>query len=176
MLKLKLATGEHGANIDRIAALGTELVDQMKEIVWSLSPGNDRLDSLLLFIRQYFVILFEPLPHHIDIIFPPVIPAMQVESELRRNIFLCVKESLNNIIKHAGATSVQLHIAITNNTLLIQIKDNGVGFSIQSVSATGNGLKNIRRRMKSVNGKSDIFIQNGTMVVLEVDLRGYPNG
>jgi two-component system NarL family sensor kinase len=57
MLKLKKADGDDNRNIDRIAALGIELVEQMKEIVWSLSPGNDRLDSLLLFIRQYFALL-----------------------------------------------------------------------------------------------------------------------
>jgi two-component system NarL family sensor kinase len=177
MLKLKLAKSDDAVNIDRISALGMGLVEQMKEIVWSLSPGNDRLDSLLLFIRQYFVLLFEPLPHHTNIIFPLTIPDIELESELRRNIFLSVKESLNNIIKHANASCVELKIQIEHHILTIQIKDNGTGLLISQAENTGgNGLKNIKQRMDSAKGKFNIFNNNGVIVVLELDLSQYPNG
>jgi signal transduction histidine kinase len=175
MLKLKKADGDDNRNIDRIAALGIELVEQMKEIVWSLSPGNDRLDSLLLFIRQYFALLFEPLAYDTHIVFPAIIPDVELKSELRRNIFLCVKESLNNIIKHAKATNAGLDIQIVRNILIIEIKDNGKGIPVTVENTNGNGLKNINRRMNMIKGKLHIFNSNGTTVRLELDLPTYPN-
>jgi signal transduction histidine kinase len=175
MLKLKLAGGADTQQIDRIAAMGTGLVEQMKEIVWSLNPRNDRLDNLLLFIRQYFVLLFEPLDYKTDIIYPLVIPDVELENELRRNIFLCVKESLNNVIKHAHATSVQLTVQIVRYRLIVQVKDDGKGLAVPPVNTTGNGLKNIRQRMITINGKCHIFNNNGTVVKLEIHLPRYPN-
>ncbi|HWZ16802.1 MAG TPA: ATP-binding protein [Mucilaginibacter sp.] len=175
MLKLKLADSGNAQNIERIAALGTELVEQLKEIVWSLNPGNDRLDNLLLFIRQYFVLLFEPLAHQTKIIYPSVIPEIEIDNELRRNIFLCVKEVLNNVIKHADATCVELAVQVGRNMLLIQVKDNGKGFVPDNGNSTGNGLKNIRQRMNAVKGKFNIQSSKGTLVKLEVRLPNYPN-
>jgi signal transduction histidine kinase len=176
MLKLKLAGSGDASHVDRIAALGTGLVDQMKEIVWSLNPGNDRLDNLLFYMRQYFVSLFEPLAYTTNIIYPAAIPEVEMANEVRRNIFLCVKESLNNIIKHAGATSVELTVQIVHQTLVIQIKDDGRGLPAAFANTTGNGLKNIRQRMHAIKGKLHINNHHGTVVKLEIHLKNYPNG
>jgi signal transduction histidine kinase len=176
MLKLRSTDKEEKQNIDRIAILGTALVEQMKEIVWSLSPGNDRLDSLLLFIRQYFVLLFEPLAYDINVVFPATIPHVQLKSDLRRNVFLCVKEALNNVIKHAKATSVELNVQIKHRMLTIEIKDNGSGIPFPLIeNTTGNGLKNITRRMNIVKGKCNISNNNGAVLSLELELPPYPN-
>jgi len=176
MLKLKLAGGADAPQIDRIADLGTTLVEQMKEIVWSLNPRNDRLDNLLLFIRQYFVLLFEPLDYKTEIVYPLVIPDIELDNELRRNIFLCVKESLNNVIKHAHATCIELTVQIVRGRLMVQIKDDGQGLPASVSASAGNGLKNIRQRMNSVNGKCQIYNNNGTIVKLDIRLPKYPNG
>jgi len=176
MLKMELRDNEDIKNVDRIAILGTGIVEQMKEIVWSLSPGNDRLDSLLLFIRQYVVMLFEPLAYNVNVVFPISIPDVELKSEVRRNIFLCVKESINNIIKHANATSVELNVQIIKPVLIILIKDNGKGLPIAEENISGNGLKNISRRMNMINGKSDIFNEGGAVVRLELNLLWYSNG
>jgi len=176
MLKLKLAGGGDAPQIDRIADLGTTLVEQLKEIVWSLNPRNDRLDNLLLFIRQYFVLLFEPLEYKTEIVYPLVIPDIELDNELRRNIFLCVKESLNNVIKHAHATCVELTVQIARGRLMVQIKDNGQGLPAAVSASAGNGLKNIQRRMSSINGKCHIYNSSGTIVKLDIRLPKYPNG
>lgn len=177
MLRIKLEGSANGSNIERISALGNELVDQMKEIVWSLNPGNDRLDSLVLYLRQYFVLLFEPLPYQIHVDFPLIIPDIQLKSETRRNIFLCVKESLNNVIKHAEATQVWLVVQIMRNTLVIQVKDNGKGLKLPAPgNSSGNGLKNIRQRIEAMKGKFNIAGDNGTAIRFEIDLTATQTG
>jgi two-component system sensor histidine kinase DesK len=128
-------------------------------------------------MRQYFVLLFEPLPHQTNIIFPTIIPEIELENEVRRNIFLCFKESLNNVIKHAHSNNVELRVNIISNTLTIEIKDNGSGFLMPPGGfKTGNGLKNIISRMAAINGQSHIFNDGGTIVRLGLVLPPYPNG
>src|SRR5690606_19561890 len=76
--------------------------------------------------------------------------AKSISSETRRNLLLCVKEALNNIYKHSGATVAQLQIQIVSSNLQIEISDNGKGLSPEARS--GNGLQNMKRRMSNIAG------------------------
>jgi|GEM_PF-1598860 len=175
MLKSKLNGKLEYIDIERVSSLGNELVAQMKEIVWSLNPGNDSLESLLVFIRQYFSQLFEPLLYRTNIIFPVAIPDIALKGATRRNIFLCIKEALNNVIKHAGADWVQLDIQLLESTLIIKIKDNGKGFPVDPGGKFfSNGLKNMRNRMEQVNGKFQFFNEEGALISIELELPGVP--
>jgi signal transduction histidine kinase len=177
MLKSKMSDKLEYADIERVSALGSELVVQMKEIVWSLNPGNDSLESLLVFIRQYFVQLFEPLPFHTNVILPALIPDIALKGAARRNIFLCVKEALNNVIKHAKADRIELNVLMLHDKLIISIKDNGAGLPENTGNKFfSNGLKNMRRRMEQINGKFQFYNEDGAVIKMEIELKGYPNG
>ena len=87
---------------------------------------------------------------------------------MRRNVFLTVKESLHNIIKHAQASQVHINISINKN-LVININDNGIGFTATAKS-DGNGLKNMKKRVESVGGQLAITGLNGTAVKIDIPL------
>jgi signal transduction histidine kinase len=84
-----------------------------------------------------------------------------MSGEMRRNIFLSIKEALNNILKHSKATSVQIDMLMRNNRLIIRIQDNGTGIDEERLRRFGNGLANMRKRMESVNGKFKIENEGG---------------
>jgi signal transduction histidine kinase len=177
LLKSKLNGKLEYPDIERVASLGDELVAQMKEIVWSLNPDNDSLESLLIFIRQYFAQLFEPMPYHTSIVFPSVIPVVALKGVVRRNVYLSIKEALNNVVKHANADCVELNVQLYPDKLIISIKDNGSGFAGNSGSKFfSNGLKNIQRRMDQIDGKVQFFNEGGTLISIELKLQGYTNG
>jgi signal transduction histidine kinase len=177
ILQAKLTAKRAHADIERVATLGNELVAQMKEIVWSLNPANDSLENLLVFIRQYFAQLFEPLPYHAEIIFPASIPDIAVKGSIRRNIFLSVKEALNNVLKHANADRVELNVQLHQDKLIIGIKDNGTGFPDNPADKFfSNGLKNMQRRIDQINGKLKFFNEGGAVVSIEFRLNRYTNG
>jgi signal transduction histidine kinase len=177
MLKSKLSGHLEYPDVEKVALLGNELVAQMKEIVWSLNPVNDSLESLLIFIRQYFAQLFDSLPYKTNIIFPTSIPDIALKGVIRRNVYLCIKEAINNVIKHADANRVELNIQLHHNKLTISIKDNGEGFPDHSDGKFfSNGLKNMQHRMEQVNGKFKFYNDDGAFVYIELELRGYPNG
>jgi signal transduction histidine kinase len=64
---------------------------------------------------------------------------------------LTVKECLNNILKHAEATAVELKVDL-GNQLHINIRDNGKGFEPVEHAGMGKGLRTTVKRMESVGG------------------------
>lgn len=62
-----------------------------------------------------------------------------------------LQESLTNIVKHAKATLIQLHLRQSENHLILKIKDNGKGFDPKN-QKKGLGLKNIETRVQYLNG------------------------
>jgi signal transduction histidine kinase len=83
---------------------------------------------------------------------PDQLPETPLSSEARHNLFLVVKETLNNIVKHAEATEVWFRLSLQDSTLSISIEDNGKGFEISQVSITGNGLQNMQARIEKIGG------------------------
>ena len=84
-------------------------------------------------------------------------------------LFLCVKEILHNSLKYAQASAIEVGMELkTKSQLVIRVADNGIG--IGQTNPFGNGLKNIRKRMDEINGTADISGQQGTCIILTVDL------
>lgn len=86
-------------------------------------------------------------------------------------LFRMVQEGLNNIIKHAEATQIEIRLHYQEHDLEIKIIDNGVGFDVESV-VDSNGLKNIKSRAKLLNGSAVIksVIGNGTNLEIKIPL------
>jgi signal transduction histidine kinase len=93
-------------------------------------------------------------------------------AEIRRNLFLTIKEALHNISKHARARNVLMKIAVAGKKISIEIKDDGIGFNPDNSSNLGNGLSNMERRVLECGGQIKIFSSenNGTSISLSMDL------
>ena len=155
--------------LERISSSANEVLNKMNAIIWSMNSGNDTVDNLISYIRTYAFDYFEGTPVHCKVETPGDIPEHQLSGDKRRNIFLCIKETLNNTLKHAGATEVIIRIAVAGE-LEITIRDNGKGFDAGSTRPFGNGLKNIARRMESIGGSFAIQNENGTVTTLRLPL------
>ena len=90
----------------------------------------------------------------------------------RRNVFLVVKESLNNINKHAKATEVNITISADNESVNIVIADNGIGFLVDEKKKFNYGLNNMKSRMNDINGtlKIESVIGHGTVININFPL------
>lgn len=166
-----------------LAETAQEVLTSMEEILWSVNPGNDTLENLVTFITQYAGPFFAPtgiVCHHDA---PVVLPERRIEAALRKNIFLAVKEALNNVAKHSAATEARVVTSFSDSRLGIVIEDNGKGLSPEpddaasidrsagrSLSRTGNGLRNMQARMDEVHGSLLIESrrEGGTRIRLSV--------
>jgi signal transduction histidine kinase/ligand-binding sensor domain-containing protein len=155
--------------IDSIRTFSHEMIDKMGEIVWALNEKNDTLSDLLSYTRSYAVEYLQQNGIRCKVEEPEHLPQHYVSSEFRRNIYLTVKESLHNIVKHAQANEVVINIEITD-FLCIEIWDNGKGIDDPSVRSTGNGLTNMRNRIQGLKGRFKIINNNGTKVTIAVPM------
>ena len=145
------------------------MTEKMGEIVWALNEKNDTLADLVAYTRAYAM---EYLGNHqlsCEVNTPLHLPGTFIPGEIRRNIFLAVKECLHNIIKHANATAVYFSIQL-NGCIEIIIEDNGKGIDWNNQRSFSNGIQNIRKRMDDIHGKADFVIDRGTRVVLQAPL------
>ncbi|MGF9978110.1 sensor histidine kinase [Viridibacillus arvi] len=81
---------------------------------------------------------------------------------------MCLKEAVNNIVKHSDGSKVEITFAQNKNELQIIIADNGVGLSAKKEKSEGNGLNGMRERLEFVNGNLQITEQNGTVLNITV--------
>jgi len=90
-----------------------------------------------------------------------------VTDKFKVNIFRIIQEHLNNILKHAQATKVAIHLSLKKNEVLLDITDNGIGFDTQK-KQNGIGLENIKSRAATYNGTADFVSQPGKGCVLNI--------
>jgi signal transduction histidine kinase len=155
--------------IEKISNSANEVLNKMNAIVWSMNSSNDSLDSLISYIRAYATEFFDGTPLECKVNMPDKIPFLEISGDKRRNVFLCVKESLNNALKHSKASRIKIDIEV-NHKLIIRIADNGIGMEQEKIRRFGNGLKNIERRMKGIGGSYTIANNNGAETKLELPL------
>jgi signal transduction histidine kinase len=155
--------------IERISQSADDILNKMNAIIWSMNSKNDSLGNLISYIRAYAIEYLEGTSVKCEVNIPDYIPEKELSGDKRRNIFLCVKETLNNMLKHSRATELTVDINV-NSELEIKIHDNGVGIDLQNIRQFGNGLQNIDRRMKMIGGDFEIVNNRGTLSVLELPL------
>ena len=90
-----------------------------------------------------------------------------LNDKFKLNIFRIVQEQLNNILKHARASEVKIRLSQNENTIMLSIADNGVGFNTTK-KINGIGIKNIKSRAKIFGGSANFVSQSGKGCVLTV--------
>jgi signal transduction histidine kinase len=156
--------------IEKISHSANELLNKMNTIIWTMTSSNDTVENMIAYMRSYAVEFFENTT--IDCIFhmPAIIPSHELSGEKRRNIFLSVKEALNNVLKHSQSSVVRINVTI-QETLIIEIRDDGVGINLEKLRKFGNGLNNMKKRMHSINGEFNIENHQGTITTFYLPLQ-----
>ncbi len=127
-----------------------DLAERMREVVWTVNPQCDTVSSLASFLEQQVSQFLRVSGLQVRLDFPEDIPALPLGAEARHQLALSVREALANVVRHAKATEVVLSLALTERTLVVQIRDNGRGF--QPGEPDGHGLVNMRARLEHVGG------------------------
>ena len=128
----------------------------MSDIVWSIKSDNDKIEDMVIRMREYIATTLEPLQIKTVFNIEPLFTKAMIPLELRKDIILIFKEIINNICKHANCTIVNISFYKENTTLILQIIDNGIGFDAINTNK-GNGLNNLQQRAANINGKLQII-------------------
>jgi signal transduction histidine kinase len=140
-------------HLQQIASTARDITRAMDEVVWTINPRNDTLDSFATYLFHYAEEYFRDTGVRCRLDLPVVLPERKLSTEVRHNLFMAVKEALNNVLKHAAATEVRIALSITDTVLSLSITDNGHGLKSGQGDPTGVGIDIMRGRMQRVGGE-----------------------
>ncbi len=178
--KLKRPPKETIQLLDRISSLSLEAIDSMGDIIWSASPRNDTLNDLLVHMRDLTseICTSNNIEYTTNINLVP--EEVSLKPEIRKNIYLVFKESINNIVKHAHANNVKVLAGVEGGFFEMIIEDDGRGFNVENSGlgikdsgqrkkvARGHGLRSLEKRAKEIAAELTITskVDQGTTVKL----------
>jgi PAS domain S-box-containing protein len=170
MLKHEIGAPSPNAQhlLRRIGENIQETQEALHQIVWMIDPENDSLDNILLTLQQYGADVLEARGIRFDFMVPEETLSIRFSMEIRRQVYLVVKEALNNVVRHSQCTQAFLGAIVTERTLTLNVRDNGKGFHV-ATSRSGNGLKNMEMRAASIN--ADLSVTSGEGIGTTITLR-----
>jgi len=143
-------------HLDQIFNTAGTVVRSLDEIVWTVNPKNDMLDLFIAYLCTYMPDYLRAAGIRCRLDLPVDVPAMPLPAELVHHLYLVVKETLHNVVKHAGATEVWLRLRLAEGTITLTIEDNGRGLQTENTPAPdANGLGNLHRRAGEIGGRCE---------------------
>lgn len=157
-------SGKADNTVDRVKQISTTAREGMQSLdatVWAINPRNDTLPDLIDYLGQFALEFLQAADIRCQLDLPEHPPARAISAEVRHNLFLAVKEALNNSVRHSNAGQVHLRVAINGDSLAITIEDDGRGFERAPDNACADGLRNMRQRMEEISGECRIESRPG---------------
>jgi signal transduction histidine kinase/ligand-binding sensor domain-containing protein len=160
--------------LEFIASSSRELVDAMSDIVWAINPQKDFLSELSGKMRRFASDVFTARNIEFTYAAAPIAD-IALGANLRREVFLIFKESVNNIVKHAACNAVEIELNIENSEIFLCLRDNGKGFETTHQNG-GHGLVSMNARANDLGGTLEIASgkASGTIITLIVPLQSEP--
>ncbi len=155
------------APLARIAQTSRELIDSMSDIVWATNPKKDNLRDLVQRMRRFASDTLSARNIDFHFLAPNLDHDLKIDADLRRQIFLVFKESVNNTVKHSDCTEAEIELQIEGGWVILKLSDNGKGFDA-SVESDGHGLMSMRQRAESLGAFFSLTSEEGkgTTVIL----------
>lgn len=151
--------------LQQIATQSKTVQQNMSDIVWAIRPDNEKLENLLVRMREYAAQTLEPLNITTEITIEENLLNKTLPLAYRKEVLLLYKEAINNIAKHAGATAVNINIGRQAQFFVMTIKDNGQWKGNGTTS--GTGLQSMLQRAKTMGGELNLdHGDSGTTVQL----------
>jgi two-component sensor histidine kinase len=168
----ELLNTQQNANIDdlknglkNISITARSLVGNMSDIVWLVNPKKDSLKDLLLRLQDSYQEVLAQANVSFQINNIEHLEETRLTMTFRQHLFLLFKEAINNALKYSKCTELILDIKQIGDDLKLSLKDNGIGFNLESESS-GNGLINMKERANAINGNLEIIskLNEGTIL------------
>jgi PAS domain S-box-containing protein len=172
MLRREIPQGTDHAEalLKRISENIRTAQEALHDIVWSVNPENDNLQDTVLRMREYAIEVFEARGIDFHLRGPEMFMSANVPLAMRRDLYLVFKEAVTNAAVHSGCTEAWLEILPEDgHGVRIMVEDNGKGIS-PADEGTGNGLSNMRTRIKAIGGGIEIRPRRGGGTTVAIHL------
>ncbi|GAA4236342.1 hypothetical protein GCM10022291_20460 [Postechiella marina] len=157
--------------LNSISAFTKDTIYELRDTIWAMNKDGISLEDLQVRIsnfidKAHLASRSTQFSFNIDKL---LASSLEFTSVQGMNMYRIIQEAVNNAIKYAGATHVNVDIKKENNSILFSIIDNGKGFNAQTI-IRGNGLNNIKKRASDINAslKIESKIDKGTQITFSV--------
>jgi len=162
---------------DEISAAAAEAINEAREISYHLRPSQLERLGLTTSIKEMIEHVAGTSGIHFDYDIAPLDGVFSPESEI--NFYRIAQESLNNVIKHSGASKVNVSIRHDNRGVELTIRDDGKGFEptptcVDGSSITGFGLTSIAERARLLGGSHVVESTPGRGTTITVSIPPEP--
>lgn len=172
-IETSLLNNRHSAALSKIQVLSSqtrETMNILRHTIWTVQEKSHSYENFMYRVRDYLQRTYDLTKIEFCCQASGKL-SKDLSPEQTLNLFRCIQESTQNIIRHSGASFVQYLFSAENHIFKIEIKDNGKGFDTEN-NYPGFGLKNILNRINDLNGKAIIrsTLNKGTSVIIEIEL------
>lgn len=161
--KKKSQQTEVADSLSKITSYSKGVSSSLSEIVWAINPGHDNVTSLISYMKSTANNLLEDSGVSYLLNFPDKEISTSIHPEIKRNIYLVMKEAINNSLKYAHAKNISINFSVKEHQFKLEITDDGTGFNLTTVNDAikGNGLLNMQQRMMQHNNTLQIISSPG---------------
>jgi signal transduction histidine kinase len=151
-------TGDEKALLADMAAAAAYSVEGLRDVAWYINPEHDTLQSMEQRMKSFADRLLRGVSFEFQA--SGTKGPLAIPTDFRRHVFLIYKELLHNIVRHAGATRVDIRLDVTDSTLRLEVADDGVGVAAGG-GGHGAGLKSMRQRAAQLDADLTIDSRPG---------------
>ena len=153
--------------LQKISEQSADMQQSMSDIVWSIRPDNDKMENLVIRMREYLGQTAEARNMQVQFSADEKILNENLSMQHRQHIFLIFKEAVNNAVKYSEGKTVTVFLGRENSHIRLSVKDDGMGFNSARVTSS-SGLKNMQARAKELNGTLHIRSEAGSGTEVEL--------
>lgn len=148
-----------------LSHFGRATMKDLRNTVWAMNQEGGTLEHLLGRISE----LQSVLPQSLSIVIQSdVAKNTPLNGMQLLNLFRITQEFIQNTIKYAHASAVDIQLSELESAFILTLKDNGSGFDVTQTNV-GNGIGNMQRRCEDIGGKFTLTSDHqGTQVVCEI--------
>lgn len=153
--------------LKEIGSMSSELVDNMLDIVWSVDPKQDSVGSVISRLQAFYQRVHSASEISVHWKVEEGVKKIALPPRSRRNLYLILKEAVNNAIKHSGASKID--VAMTQDLIMLHIvvQDYGQGFDAEKVKS-GYGLSTMRERAEESGASFELRSSEGSATTVYI--------
>ncbi|PIQ22898.1 MAG: hypothetical protein COW65_00535 [Cytophagales bacterium CG18_big_fil_WC_8_21_14_2_50_42_9] len=141
--------------LEQIGETARQMVNEVQDIIWMIHSQNPK--SAIMWQKAYQYATDAVLGKNIELHFyiSKEVEKLSLDLQLRKNVYLLIKECIDNSIKHARCKNNWVTFRLNQQKLILNIRDDGKGFVPDEVGA-GNGLFKLKKWVRNCGGEIDI--------------------
>jgi signal transduction histidine kinase/ligand-binding sensor domain-containing protein len=152
--------GQSVESLKKIGDTARDLVESMSDVVWSLGLTEEPFERLVQRLRSFAFEACEAKDIVLKFSIDERIFALHVVPEIARNILLCAKEAITNVVRHSECSEAGVEFTLDPIGVTLKVADNGKGFHT-SETHSGHGLTNMKKRAERSGGSFEMISKIG---------------